>query len=522
MSMGTASLLGSIQGAAGLEARSLTGDITRQTGDVLYVDGTTSNRRGEAVFGSAGGLASIPHTIIRRFRMPASDPSANAYFFAWCASGTSAPAAQNNSLSGYINTSGAIVIDAEGATAGTDYRRYTFAGARAAWAGKWVDIAVVFSAANSTTSPAVFISGVNVSALFALTTAGTPPTWVSASLDSTKYLDSYAWVSGQIVPLSPLLGTLSSSEVLEWSQTGRLPAWCQVGTGHTASTYTSDFSAGVDSWVDGGGGVTLTGNVDSIDGKDDNLEVSAVGSAKTFYISRLASLTANIGSLVSFEYYAEVGCGVAYLGVGTSTQNRTSSELHAVVEGAWTMAHLTTTPVRQTTSLPICGYANDAGTASDQLDTGKKIYVRGFTVRNAGPLARWVVQPVGTCYDSGTNKIPLLLTAGVTPITSKRDWIIQDATATNGNKQILSASVFVAPYDYTRHVLDDWCMKTAGTPTVTAGSASAGTEYKASAALAATRNMITLATRVVGTANIWVGSNGTDSIQHTIRGHIAD
>jgi hypothetical protein len=136
-----------------------------------------------------------------------------------------------------------------------------------------------------------------------------------------------------------------------------------------------------------------------------------------------------------------------------------------------------------------------------------------------GPLYKQVIQPILVISDRGTNKLAGVVVGGVTPITNKRDWEIQATTSTNGNQQLLAASLFM---DSTRHIIDDWCMNTAGTPTVTAGSASAGTQYKASGALTATRNMITLVTRVLASVNLWCGSNDTSSIQHTVRGHIVD
>jgi hypothetical protein len=113
----------------------------------------------------------------------------------------------------------------------------------------------------------------------------------------------------------------------------------------------------------------------------------------------------------------------------------------------------------------------------------------------------------------GDNPARLL---GVQPVTARKDWQITARTATNGNQQLLGGS-FLNPL---RDVLDsiEQTPET-GTPTTTVGSASGGAQYKASGALAGGINTPALVTRKTATANVWVGSNSSDSIRTTITGH---
>ena len=108
------------------------------------------------------------------------------------------------------------------------------------------------------------------------------------------------------------------------------------------------------------------------------------------------------------------------------------------------------------------------------------------------------------------------LLLGCTPVTNSTSFRVSANTWTNGNQQILAGSIL----DSTKHVIDLVEQSTTGTPTTTIGSVSAGADYKASAALSAGINPVTLVTRKLATNNIWVGSNSTAVIRTTIIGHV--
>lgn len=325
---------------------------------------------------------------------------------------------------------GALSLYQFGATIPTDFRNFEYAGFRAAYSGILVRGAVVFTAGDSTTDPEIYLQGVNVSASFSATSGGTAPNWMPTTLDATKFLSCFNFTQGRFSPGVPIVGALTSAEVIAWTKTGRLPAWCNVGTG-SATAATS--------------GTLTTGR------------------------------KYRLKDFIAGDDFTNVGAG----------SNADGVEFVATAS----------TPTTWTNS---------------------------SEVLTLGPLARWEVQPLGTCYDAGRNKIPLLLTGGISPITNRRDWVLQGQTNTNGNQQLLAASVFVAPYDYTRHMLDSIETNGTSTATVGVGSASGGAQYVTAAALASGRNRRTLVTPVPASANIWVSANATDTLQHTIRGHIAD
>ena len=126
-------------------------------------------------------------------------------------------------------------------------------------------------------------------------------------------------------------------------------------------------------------------------------------------------------------------------------------------------------------------------------------------------------QPINVIDDVsgiGGNQGRLL---GCTAVTDKTNWRISANTWTSGNQQILAGSIL----DSTKHIIDQVEQSTTGTPTTTIGSASAGSQYKASSALTAGINPTTLVTRKLASNDVWVNSNSTAVVRTTITGHIA-
>ena len=140
-------------------------------------------------------------------------------------------------------------------------------------------------------------------------------------------------------------------------------------------------------------------------------------------------------------------------------------------------------------------------------------------VISLGLVATHVIQPTAIMADVGSNKLPLVLTSGVTTVTDRREFVIQATTEASGNQQLNGSSCF---FDYTKFVIDDWWVQTSGTPTVYAGNVSGGNQYVSSVALSATKTKLTLVTQLPGTNNLWWNQNSTATVYHTIRGHMVD
>jgi hypothetical protein len=82
------------------------------------------------------------------------------------------------------------------------------------------------------------------------------------------------------------------------------------------------------------------------------------------------------------------------------------------------------------------------------------------------------------------------------------------------NQQLLALSAFDAANKYR---ITSWTVTSTGTPTISLGNASAGTEYVNGLTLVAnTPTAVTLATSIAATANLWCNSDTTDPVTHVI------
>lgn len=496
----------------GHEAITLAATAPRALAPFLLFDGATSNRRAEMTPGTAGAVAGMPASYRATIDVPAANPSANAILFYSGPNGSTAAITDAHALVAYIPASSAsLVIRQNGADGAADARIFTLANFRTTYTGR-IPLAFVFASGDSTTAPLAYIAGLDTSASFALTYgtggSGTAPNWMPTTLDTTKFVAGLNWPAGRLIPHAPILGALTAAEVLAWTQTGLLPNWCYAGTGSAVNKVINgdmETGSGPTGWslyawgVDATGAVNGTYSLKREGSGSGSAQVCVTGSntIKSGVRYRLTFAHKRVGNSFGCTVWNMGNVGTPFVAIATYTPQETVGT--SVVEFTATYS----------------GILQFGG----NIPVGTTIYMDDFSLLELGPIARHTLQPTLVGYDIGSNKLPLLLTAGVQAVTDKREFIIHGITNTNGNQQLLGASLFS---DYTKYVIDDWCMQTAGTPTVSAGSVSGGTQYKASGALAASKNMITLVTRVPPSASFWVASNSTDVIYHTIRGHQVD
>lgn len=392
----------------------------RQVTDVLFSDGATSNRRGEATFGTAGAVAGMPVTFPFEFDCPTSNPAATAHIF-----GFHPTTGQfgNYSLQLHLDTGGSLYLWAQGAS-GSDSRRCNYPGFRAFYSGLRVRGIVVFETGNTTTNPKIYINGVDVTSSFTFGTGGTPPNWIDASFATTKFLVGHTTFSGRFVPHAPILGALTAAEVLEWTQTGRLPTWCEVGTGSAVAEYTSDFSAGTNSWINNGGAGTVTGNIDGILSVDDVLRQTATDtSAKLLERSIASQLGLGKHWRIDFDYYAEAGAftGAAYFGQYASGTNSLSTG-NLIVEGSWQTGYIIVQGNVSDGKMRIGEFQAATGASTRSMNNGFSLYFKNIKLRQLGPLAKWEIQPGQTvAKDYGSNLLPLTLTSGITAIGEPKE-----------------------------------------------------------------------------------------------------
>jgi hypothetical protein len=408
-----------VPSVAALDTRAEWGDLSRRVNDVLYSDGATSNRRAEWTPGSPGAIAGMPASFLAVFRCAATNPSATARLVRVSPSTSGG----DNELVVSINTAGALSVVQEGTTAGSHRRTLSMSTFLSEYAGLWVAIAVVFETGDTSTSPKIYLNGVDRTASFTLTLAGTV-NWMPTTLVTTKYC-SFDTMTGPFIPPLFILGALSAAEVLEWTQTGRLPNWCDVGTGSAVASYTSSFASTVDGFFQQIADVNLvlTANVDGVLGVDDVLECLASGANKSFAIGRNTAGTCLIGYRyrLTFDYYAETGAftGTPYLDIGASG-NRFSTAGYPITEGSWqTGRQIEFTQLSEAalTRLFITAYSSSTGGGLALLQSGKKIYFKNIVLRICGPIAKPVIQPGVTLRDAGTNNLTGVLASGVSPVT---------------------------------------------------------------------------------------------------------
>jgi hypothetical protein len=121
-------------------------------------------------------------------------------------------------------------------------------------------------------------------------------------------------------------------------------------------------------------------------------------------------------------------------------------------------------------------------------------------------------------HDQSTNKLDALLTTtGVSWTKSSRRNAVTFSTSTNGNQQILGQQALPANARIT-----SWVINAAGSATVSLGNISGGAQFLSAGSISTGLNDITPATRFDSTNNLWVNSNSTNALVHTISYDLAN
>lgn len=500
----------------------------RRTTDLCISDGATSNRRIEWALGTAGAVAAMPISIPFEFDVPTSNPGASRWFvFRFIPSGGSEGSA--SALAAYFEASTADLVIRQMNADGSSWRRAVATNFRSTYSGLRVKGAFVFEAPGTTTAPKLYAQGVEIATTQA--TSGSGASWLS-TLASDFYQFGRDWPSGRFVPHAPILGALSAAEVLEWTQTGRLPMWCEVGTGSAVTKYSSDFSAGVDGWSAQAG--TATGNVDGVsDGtttKDDVLRYVGNSTAAFPALQRLNALTIGRRYRVRFSYYipsANTTIRKFYLGSQSNLRIAGASASQyaiAATVGSWSVADFEYEPL--STSL-VLGLASAAdGTNAANADTA---YVVGLTVHDLGPIFKPTIQPCRILDDAGGNGICGVVASGITPITERRGWRFRATVdmSSTGNKQLFGAAVFDTPQNQALDSIEP--THGANGATYSIGDGTTATAYTANAAQTSGRKRLTITNPFPADsgktglyANVTVAGVSETAVPITVRGHRID
>ncbi len=479
-------------------------------------DGTSSSRVTSTLTGQS--IGTDPLSISGVLEIPLAAPSGTAMGLLYCGPSSTNASSSGTSIRSYLDTNGHLYVELFGAT-GTDYNRADVSGVQSAFAGKRIHLCIVRPASGNV---AIYINGVAQTATF--TTGGTPAGW-QGSITSTYFGVGYLSTS-EIARISFYSATLynvalAAADALEiFEMGGGVPFRFQFGTQTPA--YTSDFSAGVDSWGDAVGGNTLTGNVDSINGQNDWFSVQTGSTNKTISVFRTTPLgAAYSGKAVRARarVWVPVGSEATFIGWYFNNTNSTAAPATAVVagnqydlDGVWTlpfgMVNGTRTGIRTT---------NSANSSDVSLPTsGNLLYFKNVVWSQVGAIMHLPLDE-GYGYemkDSSTNKLhAVITTSGVSHVIAQnRPHHFRGTTNTNGNQQMLGQVLIPA----NSQILRVRARAQTNTPTITIGNASGGAQIVASVALSTTWKDLTIALTggiCSSDTSIWIGSNSTDVVE---------
>jgi hypothetical protein len=474
-------------------ARALLGDMTRVIASAFYFDGTVTTNNAQCTMGAAGNISGKVRTIVGLVYVPtAAEVSGKAYAI-W--SFTNSPVSGVGSVPGWhlvFNTGGAPLIIRQFAPTTADVLKWdSSSNPITLFGGTVVHMAVRQSPGAS---PEVFINGVAFSGTNPAST-GAPSAWGTHDVAYFRLLGAGGNVGGFGYHSAPRVinAALTDAEILAHAQTGRLSSWYELAAGSEVPFYASDLSSGADGWTrnTGDANLVITGNVDAVGGVDNVLQIEAVSGDRYFQIVRPATANPQRKYRYELQYYADVGCGVPFLGLGAGGDNRGGANV-AVIEGSWQSIALVGNAQKQTSGAAICGFTTLSGSTTTTLLSGKKVYFKDVKLIACGPIAKWVLQPGAVVHpDSGANKIALVQTSGVTAIGDKPAIIELPIPAMAADGFIhLDQVITPAGYELFSAVIE----RTAGsgTGTVTIKETSSGGTTVATGALGATPTALTI------------------------------
>ncbi|MDP1581507.1 MAG: hypothetical protein Q8M02_14640 [Candidatus Didemnitutus sp.] len=480
-------------------ARVLAGTHTRAIRDCIISDGATSGRELVTFIGETHGnfaALGIPVVIPFSFDMPTANPAVNMDIVTLNEHATLSDVP--HAFQFKLLTGGELFLRQYGATT-SDWRQSVYSAARTAFSGRHIRGYVV-PAMNSTTLPIVVFDGTDIAASFgAQATNGTVPNWMPPTMNAASYVHQFRNApAGRYYPHAPILGTFTTEESLAWTQTGRLPRWCEAGVGSLAPLYSSDFSASVDGWT-AGGGTTLTGGINGVNGQNGWLRLertSTTGQIVSvrnvgFAAARLTPLSRIFVTLRVFNSSATT----RYFGAGFGgySTNDTSISPALVVTAVPPSTQVDVTIMRfarNDEALYVTDFRlltlNSGATTDATIPTGDHLHIRDVKCFVGGPLFLPVLQGQGCAVatDSGANRLASLLRTGMSAIGNAPEIIAIPIPNTTADGFIHADQVIV-PSGYEAFAVNIERVTGASTGTITIRETSSGGTTIASGTLAA-------------------------------------
>jgi hypothetical protein len=305
-------------------------------------------------------------------------------------------------------------------------------------------------------------------------------------------------MKGVLGPLCAYNRALSAAEVLALYQSGA-PAGAdyplQVAGTALITGDSSTFTSGVGSWIPyNGGAIAASGGKGVITGMTAS---AGVRYAPSFFIKSKVKYRL---SLTTSSYVG--GTAVDVVGISGATYA-------AAVTVGTTTVDVTGHPTDDDYLIIYRGgNSGTTGVSIDNVTMTPLGLLLAPDSNNAGAGLEWL--------DVSGNRAHIVLpTSGVTwSLPSSQQIVIEASTSTNGNQQLGGASLIDANKQWR---IQSWTVNcSTGTPTISLGDVSAGTQFVSGAVMASGNNDITLVTRFPSTANLWVNSNSTATLIHRI------
>lgn len=477
---GTSGSWTQIPGALVAEDRVLKGDLGCALKPVLFHDGATSGSRCYARLGTAGdglGTPGQPFTVLKRFRMPTAAATRNLLHLGSSSDGSTA----GFGLQCYLHSTDKLRVEIGDVTSAN--RRYvgTDLGVVSRYAGLICAVAITYD--GSAAKPKLYLQGPEEATTEAST--GSAPAWNAGFNDDFLVEGTMQggslWV-GLAEPAIIINRVLTAAEILAWTQTNRLPDDCELGTGSMVARYTSDFSAGIDSWAITHPGNTITGNVDGVFGQNDCLSIQMGSGNPTGGASRDLNYTRG-------RRYRITG----FLAVPASNTSKTArvndSSASAAKAGVadYVLTADTWTPftVEYEASAAQLALRLVGSVATDIL------YARAVLVYDLGPIAKPKIIPEAIIHPgSGANAIATVTTPGVKALGDKPETIVLPGPAMTADG-FVHLDQIITPTGY--ELAAAYATQTGtATSTITVRETSSGGTTVATAALSASVKQVAL------------------------------
>jgi len=364
------------------------------------------------------------------------------------------------------------------------------------YAGKVVDILAVRSTSGNI---ALYVNGLATSPSFSSVGGSAPANW-QADIDGPYALlgitSVSAWVAGTFYPPVCYNRALSASEVVALYEAGA-PAGADYNSASNTAINSSAFTNfNYDTFssasATGFTAVNTSGTTEYAQGNP----VSITGLKYGNVIRVTYSLTLNSGQLPQ----------VVLGNIGTETH----SAFYPLTAGS-----------NQTVDIVVSTNSGTSTNIAFRSTAASNYAISSVSAQRIGLLLAPDAAQAGNGYvwnDQSGNLAQIVLpSSGVQwNLPSVATNRIRGTTSTNGNQQLLGASVLLPAECQITHVR---ARARSGTPTITIGTASGGAQIVASVALSTTWLNCTIALTggIVSSADdIWIGSNSTDVVETDI------